>query len=818
MCINSLTTKKDVNYDYTLSPCPPTKRHKPNPTTPPQYSAGELGKLARHYAHVLAKAGGWPAFYTNHFHQHQKSINPAIGLIPHPAAPFLARLARHGVPAPSTAPPWPTAYQDAAVARGPHPSASRQHTSFLLEDMFDYVRMGYWLVLPYSSLRGHPQLKIAPSGVVPQRDRRPRPIMDYTFNNVNADALPCAPQSSMQFGTALQRILQRIAYANKTFGPPLLAKIDLADGYYRVPLSAHAALNLAVCLPPDGLTEPMLGIPLSLPMGWALSPPYFCAFTETCADLTNAMPQAHPNHPHNHAATPQIPTPMQTTFDPTAAFPYNPAPPSMPLQHTDVYIDDFMLVAQQPTHQPLMHTLLHHLHSIFADTTDSPRRTIVSQSKVTKGDATFSTHKRLLGWDIDTHRLTIHLPPHRAERLGYLLTTTLNSTYTTRKKWQRLLGELHSMVPALHSAKYLFSILHRVLANKPGRRFRISSLTKRALQDWVTLLNNISRHPVPIAHLIPHAPHFYAATDASKDGMGGVSFSTILTDDAPPMAWRYKWPESIPKRLVSADNPQGNITINELELTAMITGHSVLPHRQPPQLCTTTAIATDNTAAAAWVRSGATSLDNAAPYLLRLLAHECQWFNSSLQPVFTPGSTNTIADFISRSFHLTDAELRCKLNLAFPTKLPWTLVTPPAHVISEVNWALSKKMPPKAYHREEWAPTIHLGPSGQLSAATSPVTHSSKTFQTLCPSSKFSLTDTEAAHLLPPALQCDLERWRQPFEPWGRRSPHWATKIPGCNHLGNWTYDSSGNFRHTQKMTRLHLALNQSHCKSSSMW
>jgi hypothetical protein len=704
------------------------------------------------------------------------------------------------------------------VARGPHPSASRQHTSFLLEDMFDYVRMGYWLVLPYSAIRGHPQLKIAPSGVVPQRDRRPRPIMDYTFNNVNATSVQCASHSSMQFGTALQRILQRIAYANKTFGPPLLAKIDLADGYYRVPLSAHAALNLAVCLPPDGLNEPMLGIPLSLPMGWALSPPYFCAFTETCTDLTNAMPQAHPNHPHHHAASPQIPTPMQTTFDPTATFPYNPSPPSMPLQHTDVYIDDFMLVAQQPTHQPLMHTLLHHLHSIFTDTADSPRRGIVSQSKVTKGDATFSTHKRLLGWDIDTHRMTIHLPPHRADRLRHLLTNTLNSAYTTMRKWQRLLGELHSMVPALHSAKYLLSILHRLLTNKPGRRHRITSLTRHALQDWVTLLNNISRHPVPIMHLIPHAPHFYAATDASKDGMGGFSFPTILSNNAPPVAWRYKWSESIPRRLVSTDNPQGDITINELELTAMIIGQSVLLHHHPPQQCTTTAIATDNTAAAAWVRSGSTSIDNAAPYLLRLLAHECRLYNSSLQPLFTPGSTNTISDLLSRSFHLNDAELLCQLNSAFPTKLPWTLATPPASLISEVNWALSKKLPPKAYHRGEWAPTIPLGPSGQPSAATSPVIHSSKTFRTLCPSSKFSLTDTEAAHLLPPALQCNLERWKQPFTPWGRRSPHWATMIPGCSHLESWTSDSSDNFRPTQKKTRPHLESNPSHYKSSSTW
>jgi hypothetical protein len=51
--------------------------------------------------------------------------------------------------------------------------------------MFEMVQMGFWIVLPYSAVRHQTQLKLAPLGVVPQRDRRPRPIMDYTFNGVN---------------------------------------------------------------------------------------------------------------------------------------------------------------------------------------------------------------------------------------------------------------------------------------------------------------------------------------------------------------------------------------------------------------------------------------------------------------------------------------------------------------------------------------------------------------------------------------------------------------------------------------------------------
>jgi hypothetical protein len=66
-----------------------------------------------------------------------------------------------------------------------------------------------------------------------------------------------------------------IAYANPAFGLPLLVKIDLVDGYYCIPLSAATTLALAVVIPSDGFQEPALGIPLSLLMGWSVSPPSF---------------------------------------------------------------------------------------------------------------------------------------------------------------------------------------------------------------------------------------------------------------------------------------------------------------------------------------------------------------------------------------------------------------------------------------------------------------------------------------------------------------------------------------------------------------
>jgi len=57
---------------------------------------------------------------------------------------------------------------------------------------------------------------------------------------------------------------------------------------------------------------------------------------------------------------------------------------------------------------------------------------------------------------------------------------------------------------AQHGASFeqckIFIFYFTPLSDKPGRRHRITSLTKHALCDWVTLLQNISHHPVPIMH------------------------------------------------------------------------------------------------------------------------------------------------------------------------------------------------------------------------------------------------------------------------------------------------------------------------------
>ena len=53
----------------------------------------------------------------------------------------------------------------------------------------------------------------------------------------------------MQFGRALEQVLQKVVMADPTQGPPYLLKIDLSDSFYRVRLRAQDAPMLGVAFP-----------------------------------------------------------------------------------------------------------------------------------------------------------------------------------------------------------------------------------------------------------------------------------------------------------------------------------------------------------------------------------------------------------------------------------------------------------------------------------------------------------------------------------------------------------------------------------------
>ena len=124
------------------------------------------------------------------------------------------------------------------------------------------------------------------AGLLPQRDRGDRIVIDYTWSGVNEATHRLAPDS-MQFGHTLQRILQLMYNADPRHGPIYMMKVDIADGFYRVGMAPEEVPSLGLHLSPGPDRKTLVAFPLVLPMGWVESPPQFCAVKETVADLAN---------------------------------------------------------------------------------------------------------------------------------------------------------------------------------------------------------------------------------------------------------------------------------------------------------------------------------------------------------------------------------------------------------------------------------------------------------------------------------------------------------------------------------------------------
>jgi hypothetical protein len=618
--------------------------------------------------------------------------------------------------------------------------------------------------------------------------------MDYSFTGVNANLLPLSPLHSIQFGQTLPRLFQRIVYTNTTFGPPLLMKLDLADGYYQVRLTPEAALELAVVLPGLAPNTQLVGIPLCLPMGWMHSPPYFCAFTETAADLANQTLQdttiaptlQYPEHPLEIASQ-QHDVERNTQFSPSILHPTTGPAFTHPLSYVDIYIDDFIGLAQAPTADTTLCHLLHSIDKVFRYyplPTDKPScKSVISSSKLQQGDGAWSTSKIILGWAIDTAARTLSLPAHKADRLRDIVSSFDAVGSTSRRRWYRLLGELRHMSTAIPGAAYLFSILQSVLVDQPqSSRLRLRPIVKESLHDWQTLANQLHSKPVPIASLVPRAPHLLGATDASALGVGSFWVPTHYGHPATPMVFRAPFSDKIRQRLISTSNPTGNLTNSDFELaalvlcTALCSSLTTIPHMA--LWC-----ASDNIAAVSWCTKGSTSSTGPAAHLLRWLAQISRSNLVSLSAFHVPGTSNTLADFCSRSFHLTDQEFLHHLNTHFPINPSWTLAQVPSALICKLNSSLSCEMSPWESLASAPIQQTPLGTFGKPSALTLTSTPHSNTHQIASSRCNSLPIFTVGEKYLPAKLQCTAEWWAMPFAPLTRRWPTWVTQTPVCSPL-----------------------------------
>ena len=91
----------------------------------------------------------------------------------------------------------------------------------------------------------------------------------------------------MKFGDVLYQLLRKIVVAYPSLGPFHVMKMDIYEGFYQINWNPRDAPKLDLLFPSLTEDDPLVFIPLVLPMVWYLYMPLFCTGTETKPGMEN---------------------------------------------------------------------------------------------------------------------------------------------------------------------------------------------------------------------------------------------------------------------------------------------------------------------------------------------------------------------------------------------------------------------------------------------------------------------------------------------------------------------------------------------------
>ena len=290
-----------------------------------------------------------------------------------------------------------------------------------------------------------------------------------------------------------------------------------------------------------------------------------------------------------------------------------------------------------------------------------------------------------------------------------------------------MLGKLCSMYLALPRARGLFSFLQNALQLQTGRHVPLTQDTHQALRDFHWIVDNLSMHPTCITELVPLLPLALSHHDALGMGAGGVWFPAqqivpcgLLS--CPPLLWHYQSPSSISSHLITDKNPQGTISISDLELAGGLLHLDVLCRHYDAHECTIHS-KMDNLATLFWQHKGSTTSDKVPPHLLQLLAIHQHLHQYVPHHDYVPGGSNPLADDASCLFHLTNSQFLTHFNTSNPQPHSFHYAMPTPSLVSAVTSALLKKPYNVASLRDETpapTPTGDPGVISQISWASNP--------------------------------------------------------------------------------------------------
>jgi hypothetical protein len=225
------------------------------------------------------------------------------------------------------------------------------------------------------------------------------------------------------------------AEANETV---MLSKIDLSDGFWQMIVAEEEVWNFCYVLPdPPGHPIRVL-VPSALQMGWALSPAYFCAVTETGRGIIQGLAADGVELP---------PHCFEQYMHPTTAAKRSKS--ASPAHAIFVYLDDFTGAAVKDKSGTLLGRItraaLHSIHAVFPSpeiTGHIGGKDPISLKKLEQGDARWHHTKDIIGFLGNGETKTVRISEAKTTDIVTGNQRILKRKHVQIKRYQKIVAKL----------------------------------------------------------------------------------------------------------------------------------------------------------------------------------------------------------------------------------------------------------------------------------------------------------------------------------------------------------------------------------------
>ena len=570
------------------------------------------------------------------------------------------------------------------------------------------------------------------------------------------------------FGFCLSRLLHGI-HAMRHRHPKIpifISKIDLDSAFRRIHVFLqHALLSFTIV---KSITY-FLG---RLPFGAADAPSKHDTPSNIAVDLSQALiddPTWDPEQVNSPQASKIPPIKrLDATSTYGNAFPLAVTIPNRDC-FTDGYIDDLMSIALDTIDATsrARHAIALSIHTIFRPININdplPRNDVLSERKLL-AESRLEEIKTVLGWVINTRSFRISLPNVKAQRWTLDINDVLNKIQTKQpiktKEWQSLLGKLNNAAYIFREGRFFLSRLRyelhlSELKGMKGQSFG-SKRVSLDLELWNTMIKILHEKGRSINHSTITYPHLFSKSDASCDGLGGYTCFGI--------GWRFIIPYLF-RRII-------HINILEFLAITVTTWLSIYYLDIKEGNGIKILGQSDNTSTLGWLKAQTRYDKNnhissvLREYIGRKLAHILIESDVSLFSQHIKGSSNDVADALSRSPNASNDLILNKIQANWKHQLPPNglhIIELPQPIFSFIQSVLEKQILMMGLPKEEQKKFKEVLKNGQRSQNVATWTYTSAELKKR-DKLRYSVVSRTASDITSLAKQLAMNLEEQQFAP-----------------------------------------------------